>query len=175
MYLSNFVLIFNKKRAEIFLNKYLSLKIQEVIRIAGNLNQITIETSAAGWGMDIKLSEKVKKAGGLHVIIPMPMTKQRALEQATGPLLDEYGKRILDKNGNFVYSRELIYSVSGKFDVQGNPVTEVVVQDHSYGHIYSNGIGNQSAHYNVRPYNNTKTGRIRGLRDHYYFDYRNEK
>ncbi len=43
---------------------------------------VSIATSAAGRGMDIKLSEKVKKTGGLHVIIPILMPNQRALEQA---------------------------------------------------------------------------------------------
>ena len=57
---------------------------REAIKVAGKAKQITIATSAAGRGMDIKLSEEAKKAGGLHVIIPMLMPNQRALEQAAG-------------------------------------------------------------------------------------------
>ena len=59
-------------------------KDRAAIKVAGNSRQVTIATSAAGRGMDIKLSSDAKKAGGLHVIIPMLMPNQRALEQAAG-------------------------------------------------------------------------------------------
>ena len=87
-------------------------------------------------------------------------------------LCDEYGNPIVD-NGDFIYSRELIYSVTGKTDAQGNPIHQVVIQDHSYGHFYSSGSGNQLSHLNVRP--DTNTGRVSGMKDHYYFKYRNRK
>ena len=54
------------------------------IAIAGKSKQVTIATSAAGRGMDIKLCEESLAAGGLHVIIPMPMPNKRVLEQAIG-------------------------------------------------------------------------------------------
>ena len=40
----------------------------EVVRDAGNAGQITIATNMAGRGTDIKISEEVKKAGGLAII-----------------------------------------------------------------------------------------------------------
>ncbi|SFB47380.1 HNH/endonuclease VII fold putative polymorphic toxin, partial [Clostridium frigidicarnis] len=100
---------------------------------------------------------------------------QHPLEQKMVPLLDENKKRILDANNNFVETRELTYSVQGKFDVQGNPIDKVVIQDHSYGHYYNSGIGNQPSHFNVRPSTNTKNGAVQGMKDHYYFNYRNKK
>ena len=51
---------------------------------AGQSKQITLATSAAGRGMDIKLSEEALKSGGLHVIIPFPMPSKRVLDQAIG-------------------------------------------------------------------------------------------
>ena len=45
----------------------------------------------------------------------------------------------------------------------------VVVQDHSYGHTYTNGVGNQSSHFNVRPITNTQNGKVSGMKGHYYF------
>ena len=51
---------------------------------AGESGQITIATSAAGRGMDIKLSKDSIKAGGLHVIIPFQMPNKRVLDQAIG-------------------------------------------------------------------------------------------
>ncbi|GFI05134.1 hypothetical protein IMSAGC005_03988 [Lachnospiraceae bacterium] len=89
-------------------------------------------------------------------------------------LRDEYGNPIV-KDGNIVYSRELTYSVSGRTDGQGNPIEHVIIQDHSEGHSYSNGVGNQTSHFNVRPETNTNTGSVSGMKDHYYFDYRNKK
>jgi hypothetical protein len=100
---------------------------------------------------------------------------QHPLEQKMVPLLDENKNRILDANNNFVETRELTYSVKGKFDVQGNPIDKVVIQDHSHGHYYNSGIGNQPSHFNVRPSTNTKNGAVQGMKDHYYFDYRNRK
>jgi len=85
---------------------------------------------------------------------------QQPLEQKMVPLLDENKNRILDANNNFVETRELTYSVQGKFDVQGNPIDKVVIQDHSYGHYYNSGIGNQPSHFNVRPSTNTKNGAV---------------
>ena len=41
------------------------------IKRAGKAEIVTIATSAAGRGVDIKLSKKAIEAGGLHVIIPM--------------------------------------------------------------------------------------------------------
>jgi hypothetical protein len=54
------------------------------LKKAGEFKQITIATSAAGRGMDIKLSKESLKAGGLHVIIPFPMPNKRVLDQAIG-------------------------------------------------------------------------------------------
>ena len=83
------------------------------------------------------------------------------------PLTDSNGNRILNTNKQPIMTRELIYEVDGK---------KVVIQDHSAGHDFGQGgIGNQPSHHNVRPIENTRTGKIEGMDDHYYFDYRNSK
>ncbi|MGI9275691.1 MAG: HNH/endonuclease VII fold putative polymorphic toxin [Endozoicomonas sp.] len=44
----------------------------------------------------------------------------------------------------------------------------VVIQDHSAGHRFNQGgSGDQGAHFNVRPVENTRTGRIPGTKSHY--------
>ncbi len=106
-----------------------------------------------------------------ELVIPK---SQQPNSQTMVRLRDEYGNPIVE-NGDFVYSRELTYSVTGKTDAQGNSIQQVVIQDHSYGHLYSDGVGNQSSHFNVRPDTNTNTGRVSGMKDHYYFNYRNKK
>lgn len=52
--------------------------------VAGRSGMVTIATSAAGRGMDIKLTDEAKNNVGLHVIIPFLMPNQRALEEAAG-------------------------------------------------------------------------------------------
>ncbi len=84
---------------------------------------------------------------------------------------DGAGNKILKKNGQFMMSRELTYNVHGLGlkDGQGNVINNVIVQEHSYGHYYPNGIGNQPSHFNVRPETNIRTGGVQGIPEHYIF------
>ena len=84
-------------------------------------------------------------------------------------LLDEFNNPIVN-NGKIIMSREMKYKVNNKTDGAGNFIEYVYIQDHSYGHKYSNGIGNQTAHFNVRPETNIKTGTVKGTKNHYYFN-----
>ena len=61
------------------------------------------------------------------------------------------GEPIIE-NGKIIYSREMTYDVRGKnIKNERNEVIDyVVIQDHSYGHKYANGRGNQPSHFNVR-------------------------
>ena len=74
------------------------------------------------------------------------------------PLKDAKNNRII-KNGKELQSRELQYNIGNK---------KVIVQDHSAGHNFG-GVGNQPSHFNVRPITNTKTGKVKGTQEHYYF------
>jgi hypothetical protein len=90
---------------------------------------------------------------------------QQPIKQEMVPLRDMNGNRILDKNNKPVMARELTYEVNGK---------KIVVQDHSAGHDFG-GIGDQPPHHNVRPIENTDTGKVEGMEKHYYFNKRNKK
>ncbi len=51
-----------------------------------------------------------------------------------------------------------------------------MIQDHSAGHDFGEGgVGDQPSHHNVRPSENTRTGKVAGMEDHYYFCRRNNK
>ena len=75
------------------------------------------------------------------------------------------------ENDKIIYSREMTYDVKGKGvkNERNEIIDYVVVQDHSYGHRYKNGVGNQTSHFNVRPITNTKNGKVSGTKRHYYF------
>ncbi|MGR3911640.1 RHS repeat-associated core domain-containing protein, partial [Burkholderia sp. SR8] len=92
---------------------------------------------------------------------------QQPISQKMVPLTDSSGNWLLGDNNKPVMTRELTYQVGGK---------NVVIQDHSAGHVFGEGgIGDQPSHHNVRPEENTRTGKIQGMDDHYYFDCRNKK
>ena len=89
----------------------------------------------------------------------IPMSQQ-PIRQKMVPLTGKNGKRILNQNNMPIMTRELIYNVKGK---------EIVIQDHSVGHDFgeADGKGNQPSHHNVRPAENTRTGTVDGMDDHF--------
>lgn len=66
------------------LNAYNVAKEAEIIKNAGQLGAVTIATAIAGRGTDIKLSEEVKKLGGLLVLGIGRMENHRLEKQARG-------------------------------------------------------------------------------------------
>ena len=71
------------------------------------------------------------------------------------------GKIIPDKNKQRIMTTEYHFiNTDGK---------KIVIQDHSAGHHYSDGKGEQGPHYNVRPIENTRTGSVANTQDHYSF------
>lgn len=76
-------------------------------------------------------------------------------------MTDKRRNAILDSNGKPIWTKE--YS----FTRQDGSRT--VIQDHSAGHKYAKGIGNQGPHINVRPSTNTRTGSVPGTLDHYSY------
>ena len=81
-------------------------------------------------------------------------------------MTDRSGKPILGENHKPIMTREYTYSrqVNGKQE-QG------VIQDHSAGHTYGplGTPGNQGAHVNVRPINDTRNGTVPGTYEHYNY------
>jgi len=84
------------------------------------------------------------------------------------PLTDPDGAWILGDDKQPIMTRELTYQVKGNI---------VVIQDHSARHYYKEkgGVGDQPSHHNVRPEDNTRTGKVEGMDAHYYFNCRNRK
>lgn len=76
------------------------------------------------------------------------------------PMTDKFGKTILGEDGKPINTREYHYTKQDG--------TKVVIQDHSAGHGQ---FGGEAAkpHFNVRPEENTRTGKLPDTKDHYPF------
>ena len=88
----------------------------------------------------------------------IPRTQQPTSVERV-PLTDRNKQPILRADGQALKSREYHYIINGK---------RVVIQNHSAGHYYGKGDkGNQGSHFNVRPIENTRTGKVPGTKEHY--------
>lgn len=69
----------------------------------------------------------------------------------------------LDDNGKPIRTREYQYTRANN--------SKILIQDHSAGHMYlaPGNRGDQSAHFNLRPIEKSRTGKLAGAREHYYF------
>ena len=78
-------------------------------------------------------------------------------------MTDKAGNEILGKNGKPIITREYQYTRADG--------SKVVIQDHSAGHTYNdaNGVGDQAAHLNLRPFDDTRNGKVPGTKEHYPF------
>nr|WP_214826158.1 HNH/endonuclease VII fold putative polymorphic toxin [Exiguobacterium algae] len=69
----------------------------------------------------------------------------------------EGGHVIKDSKGSVIYTRE--YKFTNRYN------QKIIIQDHSAGHLK----GGQGPHFNVRPFENTRTGSVPVTLDHYPF------
>ncbi|AHE72488.1 hypothetical protein M942_04125 [Enterobacter ludwigii] len=102
--------------------------------------------------------------------IPVGQSPDKILNEKTGRMgqynqvrmTDSGGSSVLGKDGNPIWTREYQFS--------RDDGSKIIIQDHSAGHSYGeNGVGDQGPHFNVRPSENTRTGKVPGTRGHYEF------
>lgn len=55
---------------------------------------------------------------------------------------------------------------TGEYYFINDKVEKIIIQDHSVGHAK----GNQGPHFNVRPINNKRTGKVKGTKKHYSYN-----
>ncbi|MCS0601263.1 HNH/endonuclease VII fold putative polymorphic toxin, partial [Streptomyces sp. LP11] len=93
--------------------------------------------------------------------LKIPMT-QHPDEIRRIPMTDRTGRQIMDDSGKPVMTREYVYTRSDG--------SKVIIQDHAHGHDFGEGgVGNQESHFNVRPYENPRTGKVPGTAQHYEY------
>jgi hypothetical protein len=141
---------------------------KDPIGLEGGLNAFQYAPNPTGWIDPLGLKCVTARKASLREIqrqLGIAMSQQ-PIKQEMVPLTNSDKSWILDRNKQPIMTRELTYQVGGK---------NVVIQDHSAGHYYKDGVGDQPSHHNVRPDDNTRTGSVDGMDDHYYFDCRNKK
>ncbi|WP_079772809.1 HNH/endonuclease VII fold putative polymorphic toxin, partial [Salmonella bongori] len=123
----------------------------------------------AGCSAQFKSRNEAFRAAKRDAGIPMNQQPDRIFNSKTGfygdhrnvPMTDSRKNPIFDSNGNQIWTREYQFTRADG--------TKTIIQDHSAGHSYPDGIGNQGSHLNVRPIENTRTGSVPGTFDHYEF------
>ncbi|WP_175804832.1 RHS repeat-associated core domain-containing protein [Burkholderia pyrrocinia] len=148
---------------------------KDPIGMAGGINVFQYAPNPVGWIDPLGLArcpcdpcEKSRRSSlrDIRRQLGIPLSQQ-PIRQKMVPMTDSSGSWLLGDNNKPIMTRELTYQVGGK---------NVVIQDHSAGHVFGEGgIGDQPSHHNVRPEENTRTGKVQGMDDHYYFDCRNKK
>lgn len=78
-------------------------------------------------------------------------------------MTDSSNNSVLDANGKPIMTRNYQFTRADG--------SKVIIQDHSAGHKFGDidGRGDQGPHLNLRPSYNTRTGKVAGAADHYYF------
>ncbi|MBL1081231.1 RHS domain-containing protein [Streptomyces actinomycinicus] len=93
--------------------------------------------------------------------LDIPMA-QHPDEIRTVPMTDRTGQQVMDASHNPVMTREYVYT--------RRDGSRVIIQDHAYGHYYGEGgVGDQGPHFNVRPWENPRTGKVPGTAQHYEY------
>ncbi len=70
----------------------------------------------------------------------------------------EGGHALKDAEGEVIWTRE--------YHFKNKEGKNIVIQDHSAGHLK----GDQGPHFNVRTNDNTRNGKVKGIKDHYSFE-----
>lgn len=91
------------------------------------------------------------------------------------PLAAENGQykyvRVTSKNNESILNNEGRPILTREYQFNRADSSIIVIQDYSAGHRFSapGNAGDQPAHLNLRPIENTRNGKVDGARDHYYF------
>ncbi|NJQ02064.1 HNH/endonuclease VII fold putative polymorphic toxin, partial [Streptomyces zingiberis] len=91
----------------------------------------------------------------------IPMAQQPDLLEKVS-MTDRWGRRIMTDDGSMIFTREYIFTREGG--------DKVIIQDHSAGHQFGEGgVGDQGSHFNVRPFDRPRTGKVGGTAQHYEY------
>ncbi|MGR4051840.1 HNH/endonuclease VII fold putative polymorphic toxin, partial [Kosakonia cowanii] len=148
------------------------------IGLLGGLNTYTYVVDPLGWvdplglaGCNVKFRSRnaAFRAAKRDAGILMKQSPDKIYDPKTGHvsefrhvlMTDSHGDTILNSAGKPIWTREYQFTRTDG--------SKVIIQDHSAGHSYPNGVGDQGPHINIRPIDNIRTGHVPGTSDHYDF------
>jgi len=148
---------------------------KDPIGLAGGVNVYQYAPNPVNWADPLGLSPCPGRKGAFRQAkrdlgLLMGQQPNQVLNQKTGKM-GQYNQvmmtgrdklPVLGANGQPTWTREYEFT---KPDGQ-----KVIIQDHSAGHEFNeDGVGDQDSHFNTRPCNNTRTGKVVGTMPHYPF------
>ncbi|MCU1727097.1 HNH/endonuclease VII fold putative polymorphic toxin [Pseudomonas sp. 7P_10.2_Bac1] len=165
------------------------------IKLAGGLNSYQYVPNPTGWVDPLGLSscpggDNTPACERPNELIPPEVSRNGAFKQAKleagiprtqqpdsiyDPLTAETGQykyvRMTSKNNESILNNEGKPILTREYQFTRADGSIIVIQDHSAGHRFSapGNAGDQPAHLNLRPIENTRNGKVDGARDHYYF------
>ncbi|WP_455827938.1 RHS repeat-associated core domain-containing protein, partial [Pseudomonas kilonensis] len=104
--------------------------------------------------------------------VPMSQHPDTVFDKETGGYGQFRHVRMKDIRNNEILSNDGKPILSREYEFSREKGSKIVIQEHSAGHKFGapGGAGDQGAHFNLRPIRNTRTGKLTGASDHYYFE-----
>ncbi|OOK93615.1 RHS repeat-associated core domain-containing protein [Pseudomonas syringae] len=103
--------------------------------------------------------------------IPKSQHPDQIYDPTTGKTQQYRYVRMTDRAGESILNSEGKPTLTREYQYTRGDGSKIIIQDHSAGHQYheANKVGDQKAHFNLRPIENPRTGKVPGAKDHYYF------
>ncbi|WP_426134503.1 RHS repeat-associated core domain-containing protein [Pseudomonas sp. PWP3-1b2] len=167
------------------------------VKLAGGINAYQYVPNPTGWVDPLGLSANCPPKGRTNLECDKPaelsapeVSRNGAFKQAKAdagiprtqhpdPAFDpRLGKTrqysmvsMRDKQNNEVLNERGIPVMTREYEFTRANGTKILIQDHGAGHKYfaSEGHGDQPSHFNLRPKERPKNGKLEGTKDHYYF------
>ncbi|MBI6695109.1 RHS domain-containing protein, partial [Pseudomonas corrugata] len=103
--------------------------------------------------------------------IPKSQQPDPVYDATTGKTQQYSYARMTDKSGERILTTEGTPILTREYQFTRPDGSKIIIQDHSAGHQYHQpqNRGDQEAHFNLRPIENRRTGKVHNAKDHYYF------
>ncbi|MGU9808957.1 RHS repeat-associated core domain-containing protein, partial [Pseudomonas sp. LF052] len=121
----------------------------------------TPEVSRSGAFKQAKVDAGVPRTQHPDPVLDPRLGKTRQYSMVS--MRDKQNNEVLDERGRPIMTREYEFTRANG--------SKILIQDHGAGHKFSapEGKGDQTSHFNLRPKNRPRNGKLDGGKTHYYF------